>query len=266
MNFVHLFQRLMHQASATPEQDGGGCMDTDWAFSSREAVGAFLTELTDSRQDLIAHGLDGRFIGHALLTAMNGSEVQFQMRCESGQARSMDAIRINVWSVLKHGATMFTLHARRLGLADLWSAPFPREVIRMQSRRHRRLRCIHGPIYSARLSLGEPFQDVNLIDLSEEGAGLTCSTKGDVPLPDRISGTLWLQGTPMSLPNVQVMHSTRVKETQWRIGVRLLGLSEADSRALRCWLNTVEACQGRVPERAQAVAVAPASAVALSSR
>lgn len=266
MNFVHMVQRILNQRGPVVANPLDEAIDTEWSLSSRQAVEDFLTGLSADHQYLVVHGLDGSYIGHASLVSLDERSVRFQLHGEGVQLKRVDDIRINVWCVLKQGATMFTLHAQRLGLADLWHAPRPNEVIRMQSRRHRRLRCIHGPIHTAGMTMSAPFQDVSLVDLSEEGAGILCRVEADGPMPARASATLWLQGVALVVPGVQVMHSTRLADGNWRIGVRMEGVAEADRRTLRCWLNMVEACQGRTPDRAQAAAGAPTSAVALSSR
>lgn len=59
----------------------------------------------------------------------------------------------------------------------------------------------------------------------------------EILLPPRL---LELDGLNLPLPHLQVMHCNPVAGQRWRIGVHFNGLSAAQSRQLRHWIDTVE--------------------------
>jgi hypothetical protein len=121
----------------------------------------------------------------------------------------------------------------------LWRAPFPKELLCVQSRAYRRVHVPSSMGHQARLAAPGVFQDARVLDLAEEGAGLQVAEPGVEQAMSK-GGILTLDGLELRVPNIRVVHQLQRGDGQTRLGVALHGMLEADRRALRRWLNAAE--------------------------
>lgn len=152
---------------------------------------------------------------------------------------------VNVVARTERGVTMFTLRPKACTRDGRLLAELPEALIRMQSRQHRRLRCLHGRGHRAELSLqpcgnASPFE---LMDLSEEGACV--HWRSDAPPEVQARGNLVIDGSNIELPRIRSVHSQLITPGVWRVGLKLEGMPPDASRLLRRWLNLAEtaSCQ-----------------------
>jgi hypothetical protein len=207
----------------------------DLAVSDAERVREMLRLLEQGRQVFSLQNQDGMAIGQATIFAVTSSQVT--LRCSS-RCAGMGAQRVNVAGVSDGGAVLFTVDLVPTRLGDLWRAALPADVLCVQSRQYRRVGVVRSVGHHADLSLPTVAKHWQLLDLSEQGAGLGLQA----PLTQEAlseGGLLVLDGMRIRVPRIHLVH-VREDKRGTRAGLRLEGVVEHEMRALRRWLNEAE--------------------------
>ena len=203
-------------------------------------IASLMADLRAEQFVLSVQAEGGLPVGRATVFSADARSVVLRLAV-SQVVRPVDGLglRVNVAGSSPQGALMFTLDLQATRLGDLWRADLPDEILCLQSRRHRRVQTWRSLNHEARLQLPPALQGAQLLDLSEEGAGLSLQSPVD-PRLGLQGATLVLDGMKIEVPNFRVMHRTAPAEGPVRLGLGLQGMAPADQRALRRWLNEAE--------------------------
>lgn len=149
---------------------------------------------------------------------------------------------VNVTASADAGLLLFTLGPLTLQAPGRLSCDWPHQLIRVQSRRHFRVKILAGTRHRATLALPGVSGALHLQDLSEEGVGFLLDGTG-VPPGRRYAGaTLTLDREAITVPWVQVVHCRPlVGDACCAVGAQLMDLAADDIRRLRRWIATEQA-------------------------
>lgn len=246
-------------ATAQAEPAGGSRLPesvSDLVIAGRRRVGRLMHDLQQRRVPMVIQADEGRYLGRAEVFLVEADAVTLRLRLHDGAGRGRASLHVNLAGSAAQGVVMFTLALRRLGHDDLWSAPLPEEVLCVQSRRHRRVATLQTGGHRAALELPEPLHRARLLDLSEEGAGVLLDREVSAAQVAGLRATLWLDGTKVAVPALDLAHIRADGRGAWRAGLRLGGMDAADRRCLARWLDAAETAAPRGGED-QAPAASP---------
>ena len=213
----------------------------DLIVSQPPRIERLIQDLAQDPRAVEAYGTNGMFIGKAKLRWTPQQELTFQWLLPPGGSPTPQVPHVNIRGLTSRGAVLFTLHLMGQSVSICQRVSLPSEIIWIQSREHYRLSGFSGPRHHAVLHLGTDYPAIPLHDLSEQGLGLRLA-QPSLTTDTRFAATCQLEidGLSLPLPHLQVMHCDPVAGQRWRIGARFSGLSAAESRQLRHWINTVE--------------------------
>lgn len=211
-------------------------------FSTTESgrINEMLAEIWQEGQQLTLYFPQHDETCEGALIALDESCLKLRCNSHSGFTPHESEL-VNVVARSERGITMFTVKTGSSDNQSLWRAQPPSDLIRMQSRQHRRVRCVQRGLHRAELLLlsSETLPTIELVDLSEEGAGVVL--QGTELHSLHMSGQLKLDDQLIDLPKITPVHHRALGAGRWRIGLRLEGMTPDASRFLRRWLNIAEA-------------------------
>ncbi|MEY4754562.1 MAG: hypothetical protein RJA44_2237 [Pseudomonadota bacterium] len=236
------WNKLKSKLVTAPEPQPNAMFESvaDLFITDALKVRQLLEELQQSRVSLAAQSVEGEFIGRVTLYGIKGNELTARVDLHDPNAQPPGHMLLNLVGSTGYGVLMFTLALDYLDLNDLWRARVPHKVMRVQSRRHRRVTTIQTIHHHASLQLSQMLQKARLIDLSEEGAGLKVSEPVTPEELVGVDGELVIDGDPIYIPAVSLAHLHGDPLTGWHVGLSLHGIEPSDQRCLARWLNEAE--------------------------
>lgn len=203
-----------------------------------------LGEMARLQSPLALQAADGGFIGGGVLTIESPEVLQLHLRAGTALRGGETAWPVNATAAGVRGLVLFTLLTRATGTPRRLLAPWPDQLILIQSRRHFRLTGLAGARRRAWLSRPEAPGRVPVHDLSEEGLGIEV-TGGHWPDGGSAGrALLHLDDEVIPVPLVETVHARpALKDAATIIGARMLGLGEDQRRLLRRWITTMQATQ-----------------------
>lgn len=219
--------------------------DSEWSVVSPGGITEILSSLDRDHRPMNALTLDGQFLGQARITAVLSHEIWFTLEPSEALPPNRDTLALNVCALRQQGAAMFSVQACQTCVANTWRAALPQEIIRMQSRQHRRIACVAGPLHAASIKLPEAWAHATLRDLSEEGIGLRWHQPPSPGLSQIDNAVLILDGAAIALPTLQIVHHKQCGPADWHIGAHMAGVAPATQRLVRRWLDVAETSQAQ---------------------
>jgi hypothetical protein len=149
---------------------------------------------------------------------------------------------VNVTASAENGLLLFTLGPLTRQAPGRLSCDWPHQLIRVQSRRHFRVKVLAGLQPRATLALPGVHSALHLQDLSEEGVGFLLDGTGVAPGCRYAGATLTLDRDIIVVPWVQVVHCRLLAgESRCAVGAQLMDLAAEDTRRLRRWMALEQA-------------------------
>jgi hypothetical protein len=215
----------------------------EMVLSTPIRVQAALKELARLRRLVALQAADGQFVASGPLQVDSVRGVAIQLGDEvSAEEWAQWPWPLNATASSPNGLLLFTLSDGELGPGGLIRAPWPTQLIHMQSRRHFRLAALGGVKRRVWLRLESRHHRLAVRDVSEEG--LCIEVTGDfwASPGTAFAAELQLDEDVLPIPAVEVVHtqSGRRGETA-RLGARFLHMGEDQMRALRRWLVAAQA-------------------------
>lgn len=202
-----------------------------------------LNELARLKRAVALQTSDGSFLGSGRLTtdAIEGVTVHLPWDGDEPLPQAW-AWPINATASGPDGLVLFTLQTGMVDASGRVSAAWPDQMIRVQSRRHFRLSALGGA--QRRAWLRWQVMDVGLPvrDLSEDGVCVEVATGMNSGLEPLRAAQLHLDGEVLDVPVLEVVHTRtgRHGAPTW-VSARMVGLGEAQRRALRRWMAAMQA-------------------------
>jgi hypothetical protein len=215
----------------------------EMVLSTPIKVQGLLKELVRLRRPVALQAADGRFVasGPLQIDSVRGISIQLGSEVSTEQGAQWPW-PLNATASSPNGLMLFTLAKGELGPGGLIRAPWPTQLIQMQSRRHFRLAALGGVKRRVWLRLESGHPRLAVRDVSEEG--LCVEVSGDFwASPGTVfAAELELGDDRLPIPAVEVVHarSRNTGEPAW-LGARFLHMGEEQLRALRRWLVAAQA-------------------------
>jgi hypothetical protein len=235
-------QTTGHASKPDPEPDWP---DSHVADHDPRHIQALIDDLMRTRADVRLHLTNGPDAVGATLLRHRDGVLTLQASSTLHGAPAL-AGRVNVTAALPRELVMFSAEALSCTDGTRLHLRCPDELLHLQSRESFRVRCLRGPGLSAELEVPglAPAQALQLLDLSEGGAGLLVQQAPCVGSEDGLSGLLRVGREALPLAELRVAHAARGRDGRWRVGLQFLHLEPAVARAMRRGLALLETAAG----------------------
>ena len=215
-------------------------MADDLTISDPARIGSVLGAMATARMGLAVTAPEAAGIGAGRLLAAERGALWLRALWPRRDAPSA-VTRFTLAGTTPMGVIVFSPIVFAAAAEDVWTGAAPEEILRIQSRRFRRVSAVNGRAHRARIDVAGMAEPVRLLDLSEGGAGLLVRTPHWADAETLRGARLHADGEAIDLPTLRVVHSTPLARGAWRVGVAFEEVAPAAERFLRRWLNAVEA-------------------------
>lgn len=212
----------------------------DTKITGEAAVRRVLERLARNGVLLTLHSDEGAFDQVARLTGCSPQGVTLQL--QPGEDKGLDSVplALNATACTELGVLLFSLHKLELDAEGLLHAPWPQQLVQVQSRRHFRVTGLNGQHFHAELVLPEEGRVPRLRNLSEEGLAFDKAGPG-VPYGTLIhNATLKLDGARIEVPVMQVMYCREFGD-YCAVGAHFEIVVADEARLLRRWIAAAQA-------------------------